>query len=540
MPGLIFEAAHGTDVILTSSEETLARKSLAYENGRCGIITRQLGFGFHYDMTKEDGGIFTGKGFSKAVYTQKKCDFYPRIAEKMQLSDSINCKSITSKDSGRYHIIDLGSETVGLLALDFESKNAQKLRIDWGEDLQDGHVRRIIDARTFSVEYTAVSGENKYTNYMLRFGARYIEIYSNEPIVIKKAGLIATTYPIEALPVKLADELDSKIYDLCLNTLRLCMMEHYVDCPWREQALYVFDSRNQMLAGYYAFKGGNKKYVYSNLNLINMNRRSDNLLSICYPCGSNLVIPSFSLHFFTAVREYFEYSQDKSFLTDVFPKLKGIIEAFRCNKKDGLIAKLSGNDYWNFYDWISLLEGNIGNVDEKIPDSVINLLYIYALQNFEKICNAINQPFTYSEELSKLKTLTKAAFFNEKDGLYSFNIGKCDYAELPNALAIITGTATREEALKIAENIAKASLLPCTLSFKSFEYDALLMADEKKYKDFIMNDIRKNYKYMLDNGATSAWETILGASDFGNAGSLCHGWSSIPIYYYHKLGYIES
>ena len=39
-------------------------------------------------------------------------------------------------------------------------------------------------------------------------------------------------------------------------------------------------------------------------------------------------------------------------------------------------------------------------------------------------------------------------------------------------------------------------------------------------------------------GATTFWETELGEKDFDNAGSLCHGWSALPIYYYHlfKVG----
>lgn len=40
---------------------------------------------------------------------------------------------------------------------------------------------------------------------------------------------------------------------------------------------------------------------------------------------------------------------------------------------------------------------------------------------------------------------------------------------------------------------------------------------------------------MLDDGATTFWETELGADDFGGAGSLCHGWSAIPIYYLSVL-----
>lgn len=38
-----------------------------------------------------------------------------------------------------------------------------------------------------------------------------------------------------------------------------------------------------------------------------------------------------------------------------------------------------------------------------------------------------------------------------------------------------------------------------------------------------------------DKNSTTAWETIEGGEAFENAGSLCHGWSAVPIYYYHKL-----
>ena len=37
------------------------------------------------------------------------------------------------------------------------------------------------------------------------------------------------------------------------------------------------------------------------------------------------------------------------------------------------------------------------------------------------------------------------------------------------------------------------------------------------------------------DGATTVWETIEGSEDFSDAGSLCHGWSALPIYYYETL-----
>ena len=74
---------------------------------------------------------------------------------------------------------------------------------------------------------------------------------------------------------------------------------------------------------------------------------------------------------------------------------------------------------------------------------------------------------------------------------------------------------------------------------KPFKYDALLYIDKEKYADRVLDEIRKNYKMMLDAGATATWETIDGAAAFDNAGSLCHGWTAIPVYYYHILGKIK-
>ena len=160
--------------------------------------------------------------------------------------------------------------------------------------------------------------------------------------------MLPQVYETEVRPVKIEDELDRRIYDTCINTLNLCMMEHYVDCPWREQALYTFDSRNQMLCGYYAFKDKNKDYARANLKLIGEDKREDNLLSICYPCGVELAIPSFSLYYLVSVREYTEYTGDISLATEVYPKLIGICEEFKNNMKDSLARRCAGTDMWNF------------------------------------------------------------------------------------------------------------------------------------------------------------------------------------------------
>ena len=83
--------------------------------------------------------------------------------------------------------------------------------------------------------------------------------------------------------------------------------------------------------------------------------------------------------------------------------------------------------------------------------------------------------------------------------------------------------------------LAKDELQEASLSMQCFVYDALLATDKERYAPYVLSDIERIYTPMLEAGNNTVWETTVGASDFDNAGSLCHGWSAMPVYYYHLL-----
>lgn len=529
--GVIFEVVGKDGVLLASGENTRARYSKAYRQGMQKSITPQLGFSFYYDATKEDDWTTSENGFASAVGVEKKCSFVPRPTKKLKLLERVHGTLILEENN--HYIVDFGKETVGLVSLKFTSQAVQNIRVDWGEDLQNGHVRRLIENRDFSVDYTAKAGLNDFTNYMLRFSCRYLEIYTENPIDIEYVGLIPQVYEVQEKPVQLDNALDQKIYDACVNTLKLCMMEHYVDTPWREQCLYVYDSRNQALCGYKAFEGGNAEYVRANLKLISQDRRGDGLLAICYPCGMDLTIPSFSLYYFMQVNEYLKNTGDITLAQEVYDKLISVLNIFIGNRKDGLVLKFEGVNHWNFYDWSPYLDGALHGTEAAIPDCMINILFILALQNLKEIDRKLGKTFAYDALLQESKQRTKQAFYNRETGLYAMTVGGAEYTVLCNALAVLAGLTSQEEQEKICEEIVSGRLHDCSLSMKIFKYEALLATDTVKYKPYVLQAIREEYGKMLAEGNT-VWETIDGASAFDNAGSLCHGWSAIPICYYTR------
>ena len=529
--GLIFEVFDRENVILSSDSSVLSRQSLAYKNGRCKEISPQLGFSYLYDSTKEDGWIFGhGDGFFSSIEVKKECKFFPRPIPKMSLGSVVNATNIFSKNSTNF-IYDLGKETVGLLSFELEAQDKADINISYGEHLDGGHVRRHAGWDDFSIDYIARSGKNAFTNYMLRFACRYIEIVSSKPIENIKIGLIPQFNLVSRQKKKFHSELDEKIYDICVNTLELCMMEHYVDCPWREQCLYAFDSRNQMLCGYYAFEGGNYDYARSNLLLMSQDRRDDGLLSICFPCGIDLTIPSFSLYYIVSVLEYIKHSGDTEFVHIVNHKLTEILDTYKKNASGGLVKIFSGESHWNFYDWSPNLSGSLWHSQEPRADATINLLCIIALKSYKEICHLSGLNFEYDDFLSSLEKLTKNTFFDKKKMVFIDTTEERNELELTNALGVISGIIPEYKKI-VSNKLMNGEITSCSLSMKCFVYDALIMTDKEAYKDFILNDIRSTYKKMLDFGSTTVWETKNGKDDFDGAGSLCHGWSSIPIYYY--------
>lgn len=526
--GLIYEISCGEEILAYSREGVPSRLSPYYQSGKKLFISVQLGVSFGYDATAKP------TEFAPAVCVEKNCELFARPIKKSVLMPRCEMKSVI-RFSGKHWLIDLGGETVGVPTLDIVCDTEQNIQIAWGEHIEDGGVRKTIHVRNFYYEYRAKPGRNEFTNYMLRLGCRYLEVFAENDIELNYVGVLPQVYEVEERSCSVDGELERRIYDMCVNTLRLCMMEHYVDCPWREQALYAFDSRNQMLCGYYAFEGKNTDYARANLKLIGMDRRDDGLLSICAPCGEKLAIPSFSLYYIIAMKEYIDYTGDTSLARSLIPKMCGIFEEFFANAKDGLVRKFEGDNMWNFYDWTRYCEGSLGKGEEIIPDAAANCLFVIALDCFEKICEAVGEEFPYTDSADSLREHIREKFLDE-NGLLTMHAGRGEYTVLVNTLGIWAGIFNGAEKRSVCDKLISGELVDCTLSMKVLEYEALMQTDTDKYKDFILAEIRKNYKIMLDSGSDAAWETLDGAAAFDNAGSLCHGWSSVPVYIYHKLG----
>ncbi len=446
---------------------------------------------------------------------------------------------------GIYFIVDLGQETAGFLDFDIEVPEACHMDVGFGEHLDDGRVRTSVRGCATDIELKA--GRNTYLHTFRRWGCRYLQffIYSMN-VTVHYAGLRPTEYPLTHKNYQSGNLLRDTIYRVCQNTLQQCLHEHYEDCPWREQALYCLDSRNQMLCGYYAF--GEFEAPRAALELIAVGQREDGLMKLCAPSsGFDAPIPSFSCAYIIQMAEYIRYSGDASLAAQYFDVLERVIDAFMARlQPSGVIENFYGDGQWNFYEWSPTMSGYIGEKERHL-DAPLNAFFSLALTHMIEICEALgksDRAAAYTAVREKLNRAMAETFYDPDAKLFITydNAYQGTYAVLTQALCLLCGAADGVDTSVMLDVLASngaenhgIKVVPNTLSMNSFRFDALLMVDKEKYAPVILAEIDREYFRMLRAGATSFWETSLGASDFTNAGSLCHGWSALPIYYYELL-----
>lgn len=578
--GLIYEIQRRGEVLAFSSTDTFSAPESEYDMGSVEFVSGQLGHTFRYYSgrmaTEEPPTVEVDKPMparlrpirklvvgddEPAVLTvngtfRQTCD--GTLGQRMQYAaltfkdpnadrplpsaDGIRLTA-DNGDDGVFAVIDTGRENAGILSLDIEVDGACDILIGWGEHLDDMRVRAYVGGRNFCALYHAAKGRNRWVNPFRRLGLRYMQlhIYTGSAL-IRYAGIRTTDYPLGyQAKFTCADALHMKIHEVSKRTLQMCMHEHYEDCPWREQALYSMDSRNQMLCGYYAFR--EYDFPKACIRLMAQSIREDNMLELCSPARVSITIPSFSAIFLTQVYEYMQYSGDREFAREMLPVMQRIAQGFydRTDGNTGLQACYQDRKYWNFYEWQPGLSGEIGGTtdDDSVTfDAPLCAFVSLAYRSLADLMDALGQEGSFWRQAHRnLNDAVNRYFWNDEAGCYySYmrrNGEKLHLCELTNSVIVYAGAAEGERLDSVLAHLAAGDLMYVTLSYSIFKYEALMRRPER-YARTVFADIARQWGHMLSHGATTFWETIRGEEDFANAGSLCHGWSAIPIYFYHR------
>jgi hypothetical protein len=274
---------------------------------------------------------------------------------------------------------------------------------------------------------------------------RYIEleiVTDRQPLIVTAVGYRFTAYPyqIEA-GFGCSDPRLEKVWRTSLHTMRLCSHETFVDCPHYEQMQYAGDT---MITSKLAMlTTGNYALSRQAILQFDWSRLPEGLTQSRYPSRLLQVIPSWSLHWITSVRDYAVCADDMATVREVLPGVRAVLEWFRRHTEaSGLPSALP---FWNITDWCPWWPRGVVPGADAGPTCIIAAQYVQALAEAADLHGWIGDESGSNAlvaEAAQLREVLRQRFWSEREGLFFDRPGGPEISQYGNAWAIVCGAAT--------------------------------------------------------------------------------------------------
>lgn len=351
----------------------------------------------------------------------------------------------------------------------------------------------------------------RYVGLKIRTGAA--------PLRVRGFGHRYTAYPyrIDATFTCSDPRLD-RIWNAALRTMRLCSHETFEDCPYYEQMQYAGDTMITSKLG--MLTAGDYRLTRQALFHFEWSRLPDGLTQSRFPSRLVQVIPSWSLHWITNIRDYVYCSGDLATAGELLHGMKAVLDWFRRHgDADGLPAKLP---YWNITDWCPWWPRGVVPGADVGPTCIISAQYIVGLDEVADLCRLLGrtpEADTLAAEASALRRALHARFWSAAEGLYFDRPGGPEISQYGNAWAIVCGAAgPAERAQMLARFPADPKLAPGSFFWWHAGFRALSLAGAYER----MPEFLGPWHEMVDHGLS----TFVEENSYWR--SLCHAWSAHP------------
>ena len=350
-------------------------------------------------------------------------------------------------------------------------------------------------------------------------------------VVGKKARFIKIHALYEYLPLEIKGSFScnedsvKKIWNTCAYTFHLCAREFFLDGIKRDRWVWGGDARQSFMINDYVFADEEickrtilallpKDRVYQHVNTIN----------------------DYSALLIISIWEYYQSFANKEFIKFVWPRIKMLFDYIVARlDENGFVVQRDGD--WIFVDWAGF--------DKDGPLCAEQILFWRACIAMASLASVVGVDFKgYKNRADNLKSLIIEKYWREDKGAFidGFVSGKNNVTRHANIFAILfdfVDNTRKEQIYKQVlnnENIEPIN----TPYFKLYEISAICSLG---YIEEAQKLLGSYWGGMLQKGATTMWEEYKPEQSipacyemYGSAfeKSLCHAWSSGPIYFLGK------
>ena len=426
-------------------------------------------------------------------------------------------------------LLDFGRLCTGRFRLEIADAPAgARIDIAYGESLNVTYIDR----------YVCREGKQAFSPYHRRV-ARYVLLTFRafrRPLVISKAAFDFISYPVKNRGrFECSDKRLTRIWETARRTVHLSMQDHFEDSIWREQKLYAGDMHVQALAAYYGF--GETRYVRKCLRQLALIPRSSGWIAHAGPaaCPDEFTIIDFPARYIMSLRDYVLASGDLAFLEDLYPIVQGQIREYESMKHTRGLLDVG---YKGGFSWQCFL--NWGEIHKQGAVAGLNFLFIQALEATAELAVYLGHHAdakSYRVRADQYRRRLNKELWDPRKGLYADCIARgrrsrCASVET-NTLALLAGGAPAQRRNSIVERMtsSRTPWVTKTPFFNCFVVEALFQAGQPQAA---LDVLRGYWGEMTDRGADTFWEAFDPETPPGSLPhklwSLCHGWSSGPLY----------
>jgi alpha-L-rhamnosidase len=351
---------------------------------------------------------------------------------------------------------------------------------------------------------------------------RYIGIEittGTEPLTIHSVRHRFAGYPFDVTArFECSDPRLEAIWETSLHTMRLCSHETFEDCPHYEQMQYAGDtmitSRLAMLTS------GDYRLTRQALLHFDWSRLPEGITQSRFPSRLLQVIPSWSLHWITCIRDYAYCSGDLATVGGLMPGARAVLDWFRRHAdSDGLPAKLP---FWNITDWCAWWPRGVVPGADSGPTCIIASQYIHALDEVADLARLTGDAAfadRLGAEAESLRVALNARFWSEEQGLYFDRPGGPEVSQYGNAWAVVCGAAGEKQRRRL---MARFPTDPQLAPGSFFCWHAVFRALELCGSGDTFTDFLGPWHEQIERGL----DTFVEENSYWR--SLCHAWSAHP------------
>ncbi|CAK7222175.1 hypothetical protein SBRCBS47491_004780 [Sporothrix bragantina] len=377
----------------------------------------------------------------------------------------------------------------------------------------------------------------------LRIMRLQVSVSGALPVQLVSFGATQVNYPmgIKASWNHPTDADSAAMWDVSIRTMRNCMFDGYVDCPFYEQLQYSGDSRSVGLFHY--LLSGDDCLMRQAIGSFGASVLSEGLTQSRFPSHVPQIIAGFPLYWVMQICDHHLYFGDSAFARSFLPRIDGVLDFFDQHVDPrGLVSGLP-SDVWQYVDWVTTWGATDEHPDKGVPTAgrksnchtFFSMLYAVVLRQAAGLARDVGRPGYAHEYNTRADALVSAVQKHCFDGQFYTDSttdalgdgGPTAYSQHCQVFAVLSGACDKNDRARLLTESFSAEegrFSKCSYVMQFYALRAFALAGDQAYEAFLWPRVWQPWRAMLANNL-STWE-----EDDVRQRSDCHAWGSVPIY----------